>query len=121
MSIKVSNQIIQNFAKEGRTIVSRWRCRYFLWIAGEPFADEARALRIIRTMERMDWVKPLEGGKQQLFRITAPFAPEAPNPYEAALEGYHGCTLAYGTALELHQLTDQRDTTIHLLSPSGRV
>lgn len=70
-------------------------------------------------MEKLRWAKPLQHGHQQLFQITAPFAPESINPYEACLEGYHGATLAYSSAMEVHQLTDQRDLTIHLVVPPG--
>ena len=99
--------------------MSRWRCQYFLWLAGEPFADDTRALKIIRVMERMGWVKPLEGGGNSLFRVTAPFASDQLNPYEVVLEGYHGATFSHQTAMVLHQLTDQRERAIHLYSPDG--
>ena len=121
MSVKIANEILQNFAQEERRIVSRWRCQYFLWLAGEPFADDVRALRIIRAMERMGWVEPLgEGGRRDsLFRVTAAYASAQINPFEVVMEGYHGNTLGYQTAMILHQLTDQRGQEIHLHAPSG--
>lgn len=119
LSVKLANTILKRLASEGKTVVSRWRCRYYLWLSGEPFADDARALTILRAMERMEWIASLDQGKGKLFYVTAPFAPAAVNPYELALEAYHGCTLAFATAMEVHQLTDQRATAIHLLRPPG--
>jgi len=81
---------------------------------------DRQAKQTLRFMTRHGLVMPIEGARD-FYVVTAPFVGSREvNPYELAIEAHYDGALAFSTALELHQLTDQRFRTLHVLAPASR-
>ena len=110
--------VLRALANEGRTVVSNWRAHLYLRREQDPFYPSDRAARVLNKLDKEGLIEPLEGApKKTLYRASGPYAPEGLKVHEAVVEAYYAGALCFGTALELHRLSDQRSRTIHVLVP----
>ena len=117
--------VLRTLADEGRTVLSSWRAHLYLRRANDPFYPSDRATRVVRKLDAEGLVEPVEGAsKNSLYRAAGPYAPQGLNAHEAVLEAYYAGALCFGTALEVHRLSEQRSRTLHVFtprSPAGEV
>lgn len=82
---------------------------------------EHQARLTLRFMEKKGLAKSIAGARY-FYLVTAPYASSKElNPYELVMEAYYDGVLAYATAMQLHQLTDQRFKTFHILVPTSQL
>lgn len=104
--------VLDDLAAQNRHVLSTWRAHLILRREVEPFYEESKAKRTVRTLNREGLVEPLQG--KVLYKVTSPYARENVNIYELANEAYPFGVLSHSSAMEIYQLTDQRSRKIHL-------
>ena len=110
--------VLRSLAEDGRAVLSPWRAHLYLRRSVDPFYPREKATRVVQKLEGEGLVEPVEGApKNSLFRATGPYAPAGVNVHEAASEAYYAGALCFGTALEVHRLSEQRSRTIHVFTP----
>lgn len=103
--------VLHLLADEGRHILSSWRALLLLRRTKEHFFSESRGDKAVRALARDELIAPIHG--KTLYKVEAPYARQSVNPYELAGEAYPSAILSHASALELHQLTDQRSRRVH--------
>lgn len=104
--------VLTKLAEQNRHILSTWRAHLILRQEVESFYDESKAQRVAEKLRRDGLVEVIKG--KTLYKVTSPYARESVNIYELANEAYPFGILSHSSALEIHQLTDQRSKRIHL-------
>ena len=117
--------VLNRLAEEGRATLSQWRAHLYLRRGADPYYPPDRAARVVSKLEGAGLVESLsDRDRNPIYRATSPYAPAGVNPHEAAVEAYYSGALCFGTALEVHRLSEQRARTLHVFvprSPSGEV
>lgn len=114
--------VIKRLAEDGRHVLTRWRAHLILRQEIDPLYKADRARRVVSRLEKEDLIRPIDTERRaaRIFEVSAPYAKWELNPLEVFAEAYYGGFYCYGTAFELHQLTDQRARTLHMLLPKQK-
>lgn len=120
MSFKSAKIVLEGLSQENRRIATIGRAMLALR-AHYPLSQLSRhAKQALAFLERNGLIEAIPGTRA-FYKVTAPFVGSKElNPYELVMEAYYDGILAYSTALELHQLTDQRFRTLHVLVPDRK-
>ena len=125
MSTSNGYDVLQQLAGEDRAVLSPWRAHAYMRRKSTAAGKQSRTGRLLRKMESQGLLACIEGAPEHsIYQVTSPYAPKQINAYEAASEAFYAGALCYGTALEVHRLSEQRSGTLHVLlprSPSGSV
>lgn len=100
----------------GRQIVSLWRAKLFFQRA-HSFIDDETVKKQLEALNSHGLITAIKKGRAPLWQANTPYLAQLNNIYELVNEAYPIASLGYSTALEIHHLTDQRFTTIHLFRP----
>ena len=111
--------VLHKLAEENRHILSDWRTR-IIFQRSEPnlYDLDRKVNRVVRKLDREGLIEPV--WRKTLFKVTCPYARKDVNIYELLGEAYYSGVFCYSTALELHQLTDQRSRKIRLFLGEAR-
>lgn len=104
--------VLTELAEQNRHILSTWRAHLILRQEVDSFYDESKAQRVAEKLRREGLAEAIKG--KTLYKVTSPYARKSINIYELANEAYPFGILSHSSALEIHQLTDQRSQRIHL-------
>jgi predicted transcriptional regulator of viral defense system len=104
--------VLGKLAGQNRHVLSTWRAHLILRQEVDSFYDESKAQRVAERLRREGLVEVIKG--KTLYKVTSPYARKSVNIYELANEAYPFGILSHSSALEVHQLTDQRSKRIHL-------
>ena len=112
--------VLRGLAKENRRIFSPYRV--YLQLKNHPNPDAVEySARVLKRLGSDGLIKQVAGsGQKSIYQVILPYVSLDVNIHEVVAEAYYTAIFSYSTALELHQLTDQRSKHLHVYLPPSQ-
>lgn len=107
---------LQYFAETNRGFISFWRAK-LLYQIEKPFISDNEVFSNLNFLEYTGAIEPVKNLNKKVWKVAIPFVETVNNVYELANEAYPTYSFSFSTALEIHNLTDQRFNILHMYGP----